>query len=56
MKTLRPMFLAVFSLLCTIGVFLSFTFAQSKITVINYSFEKPNSGKVTGFDGKSSQS
>ncbi len=53
MKTLRPMFLAVFLVLCTIAYFSSFTFAQSKITVINYSFEKPDSGKVTGFDGKS---
>lgn len=42
MKTLRPMFLAVFLVLCTIAYFSSFTFAQSKITVINYSFEKPN--------------
>jgi hypothetical protein len=27
-------------------------YAQKHITVLNYSFEKPDSGKVSGFDGK----
>jgi hypothetical protein len=31
-------------------------YAQRNITVLNPSFEKPDSGKVTGFDGKSTKS
>ena len=42
-----------FLLVCAIGLFSVQLHAQTHITVINPSFEKPDSGKVTGWDGKS---
>ena len=42
-----------FLFVCTVLFLSTQTFAQRHLTVINPSFERPDSGKITGFDGKS---
>jgi len=39
---------------CAMAFLATQLFAQTNLTVLNYSFEKPDSGKIKGWDGKCS--